>query len=143
MNENEIALVKKTWKMFRAVDPSIVGDVFYTRLFTYNPSLRKMFPASMNEQYQKLIEMISIIVSRLERPHEVSHEISALARRHVKYGVRPGHYKLVGKALLWTLQQGLGKDWTPDIEAAWIECYNILSNTMVKASADYMAGQNQ
>jgi len=139
MTEIEIALVKKTWRMFREVNPSVVGDVFYTCLFTYNPSLRKMFPASMNEQYQKLMEMISTIVSRLEKPHEVSHEISELARRHVKYGVRPGHYKLVGKALLWTLQHGLGKDWTPEVETAWLKCYSRLSESMIQATINMHA----
>ena len=38
---------------------------------------------------------------------------SDLARRHVAYGVQPEHYALVGSALLWTLEQGLGDEFTP------------------------------
>ena len=127
-------LVKKTWKIFRDIDPAVVGDVFYSKLFNDNRALRKMFPKDMEQQYKKLIEMLSTIVARLDNFNEVSDEITALARRHVHYGVRPGHYKLVGKALLWTLKQGLGSDWSKDVEEAWTSCYNKLSSAMINAA---------
>ena len=38
---------------------------------------------------------------------------SALAKRHVSYGAKPEHYPVVGGALLWTLEKGLGEAWTP------------------------------
>ena len=27
----------------------------------------------------------------------------------------PHYYEVVGKALLWSLEQGLGEDWTPSV----------------------------
>jgi len=134
MTENQIALVQKTWKIFRSIKPLVVGDVFYTKLFMMQPELKAMFPMSMEDQYKKLTEMLSIIVARLERINELTAEIAALAKRHSGYGVKPEHYKVVGKALLWTLQQGLGRDWTDEVEQAWIECYATLSRTMISAS---------
>jgi len=56
-----------------------------------------------------------------------------LAIRHAGYGVKPSHFKPVGEALLWTLQQGLGKDWTEEIKEAWQTCYKMLSQTMITA----------
>ena len=56
-----------------------------------------------------------------------------MAQRHVGYGVKPAHYKLVGNALLWTLEKGLGDDWTQDVKAAWTACYTILADTMIKS----------
>ena len=128
-------MVKRTWRVFREIDASVIGDAFYTRLFAYNPMLRKMFPKNMSEQYQKLMDMISAIVSKLERLDEISEDITAMARRHINYGVRPAHYKLVGRALLWTLQQGLGKDWNAEVETAWKKCYDSLSEVMIAASS--------
>ena len=64
---------------------------------------------------------------------ELTNEISAMAQRHVQYGVRPGSYKLVGNALPWTLKQGLGNDWTPEVENAWTKCYALLSEAMILA----------
>jgi len=134
MTEQSVALVKKTWKLFCDIDPLLIGDVFYTRLFTGHPALRKLFPKDMKEQYAKLMSMLTTIVSRLDRLEELSQEIADMGRRHVEYGVKPSHYKLVGDALFWTLKQGLGKDWTPQVEVAWKECYTVLSDTMITAA---------
>ena len=85
-------------------------------------------------QYQKLMAMISTIIGRLDKLNELNDEITSMAQRHVQYGVRPGHYKLVGNALLWTLKQGLGNEWTPEIEKAWTQCYSLISGVMIKAA---------
>ena len=45
------------------------------------------------------------------------------------------HYVTVGGALLWTLEQGLGSAFTPDVKAAWTEVYVVLSSTMKSAAA--------
>lgn len=134
MTEAEIRIVKQSWRTLRAIDPTIVGDLFYSKLFMANPSLRNMFPKKMDAQYNKLMDMLSVIIARLDRIDELSNDIAAMARRHVHYGVRPAHYKLVGNALLWTLKQGLGQDWTPNVEKAWAECYSLLSGVMMKAA---------
>lgn len=134
MTEEQIAIVKNSWKMFRGINTGLIGDVFYSKLFADNPSLRKMFPPGMEDQYKKLVDMLGTIVTSLERLDELTEEIAAMAQRHVQYGVRPEHYPQVGKALLWTLQQGLGRDWTPAAAAAWQECYTVLSAAMMSAS---------
>ena len=134
MTDAEIRLVKQSWKTLRAIDPVIVGDLFYSKLFIANPSLRNMFPKKMDEQYTKLMDMLSVIIARLDRMDELNEDIAAMARRHVHYGVRPAHYKLVGNALLWTLRQGLGQDWTLDVEQAWTKCYSNLADTMMRAT---------
>jgi hemoglobin-like flavoprotein len=135
MTTGQIILVKKTWRLFRGINPSTVGDLFYSKLFSENPALRKMFPKDMEQQYKKLIEMLNGIVIRLDRLDELTEEIAAMAQRHVQYGVRPAHYKLVGKALLWTLQKGLGNDWNDDVKTAWTTCYTILADTMINSSS--------
>jgi len=130
----QIQLVKQTWIIFRSMDPGLVGDVFYSKLFVENPSLRRMFPKQMDEQYKKLINMLSVIVARLDHIDELTSDIKAMAQRHVNYGVKPEHYKLVGNALLWTLQHGLGNDWNDDVKDAWQNCYKLLSDTMINAT---------
>jgi hemoglobin-like flavoprotein len=131
LTEKETALIKKSWEFIRATDPLIFADVFYTRLFYDNPSLRKMFPQDMEGQYTKLIDMLDVIVTKLKNLDEINANIVSMARRHVNYGVKPEHYNLVGKALLWTLQKCLDKEWNDEMQKAWINCYAILSGTMI------------
>jgi hemoglobin-like flavoprotein len=38
---------------------------------------------------------------------------------------------VVGSALLWTLEKGLGEAWTPDVAAAWTTAYGTLSAYMI------------
>jgi len=136
MTDKQIQIVKQTWKIFRSIDPMLVGDVFYSRLFMMMPGLRPMFKPSMEDQYIKLVDMLNLVVARLDRLEEVTADIAELAQRHVQYGVRPGHYRVVGDALIWTLQKGLGKDWNEEVSDAWLSCYTILSDTMINASTD-------
>lgn len=134
MTEEQILLVKRSWKIFRNIDPAIIGDVFYSKLFLDHPKLRKLFPKSMEEQYKKLTDMLDSIISKLEKMDVVSSDIRALAERHVKYGVKAEHYIMIGDALLWTLAHGLGKDWNSEVEEAWTNCFSTLSANMINAS---------
>ena len=126
--------IKKSWKIFRGINPSLVGGTFYSKLFADTPSLRRMFPKNMTDQYLKLVDMLSTVVARLDNMEDLTEDIAAMARRHAGYGVKQAHYKLVGDALMWTLGQGLGKDWTPELKDAWQTCYNRLSATMISVT---------
>lgn len=133
MTEEQITLVKNSWKMFQKVDAGLIGDVFYSKLFFDNPQLRALFPSSMKEQYRKLIAMLSAIISRLDDLTEMTGDIKMMALRHEGYGVKPQHYRLVGNALLWTIQRGLGNDWNNDLQEAWMAAYTKLAETMIAA----------
>ena len=134
MKPEQIKLVKKTWKILMGINPKIIGDAFYSKLFTDHPAIRKLFPSDMNQQYIKLVDMLTSIIMNLDHLESVSEEIIAMSNRHTGYGVKPAHYEMVGSALLWTLQKGLGAEWSNDIENAWIACYQSLADTMIQNS---------
>src|SRR5688572_20274731 len=134
MTKEQILLVKKTWSIFREIDPVLIGDVFYSKLFFDMPHLEKLFHTPKEQQSRKLIEMLSVIVGRLDSLEELTEEIKQLAIRHVQYGVKEQHYKAVGNTLLWTLQQGLGNDWNEKVNEAWVTCFQTLSDAMINAS---------
>jgi hemoglobin-like flavoprotein len=130
MTQQQIQIVRKTWKLMEQVDPTLVGDIFYARLFTEHPGLRKLFPKEMTIQYQKLINMLTWIVMSLGSTGLLKKELSAMGERHVKYGVTNPHYDYVGEALLWTLQQGLGNDWNEEVRESWAICFEELAEAM-------------
>lgn len=134
MTTQQIYLVKSSWKIFQSISPVLVGDVFYRKLFMAVPKVQPMFHITTEEQSKKLIEMLNVIIGRLEQLQELTEDIRQLAIRHVAYGVKQDHYAAVGDALLWTLEQGLGKDWNEELKDAWATCYRLLSQTMIDAA---------
>jgi hemoglobin-like flavoprotein len=74
---------------------------------------------------------LAVVVNGLSNLDSILPAASALAVRHVTYGAKAEHYPVVGAALLWTLEKGLGEAWTPEIAAAWTAAYGTLSGYMV------------
>jgi hemoglobin-like flavoprotein len=113
--------------------------LFYQRLFELDPSLRPMFRGDMAEQRKKLMQMITAAVKGLDRLEQLVPVVQDLGRRHVGYGVEDRHYETVGKALIWTLEAGLGRAFTPDVKDAWIAVYTLLATTMQNAAREAVA----
>lgn len=134
MTPEQIRLIKKSWRAFKGVQPELISDLFYSKLFIANPALRKMFPKDMQVQYQKLFDMLQTLVMNLDKLDSVLEDLKAMAVRHVAYGVKISHYKLVGDALIWTLAKGLGSDWNKELETAWITCYTEITECMVSVA---------
>ena len=105
--------------------------LFYDRLFEIAPSVKAMFPADMTEQRKKLMATLAFVVNGLDRLESILPAASALATRHVSYGAKREHYPVVGAALLWTLEQGLGEAWTQELADAWTAAYATLSGFMI------------
>jgi hemoglobin-like flavoprotein len=99
-------------------------------LFELDPTLRPLFKGDMEEQGRKLMEMIELAVRGLDRQEALLPALAALGRRHAGYGVNESDYETVGAALLWTLEQGLGPSFTPDIREAWAALYRFVADTM-------------
>lgn len=45
--------------------------------------------------------------------------------------------QLVGKSLLWTLEQGLGKEFTTEVKDAWTTMYGLVSMEMKEGIQEY------
>jgi hemoglobin-like flavoprotein len=129
------ALVQET---FAAIAP-IAEDaaiLFYQRLFELDPSLERLFPGNMAEQRRKLMHMLTAAVKGLDRLDHLVPVVQDLGRRHGAYGVTDAHYDTVGAALLWTLERGLGRTFTPEVKEAWTAVYVLLATTMKNAARE-------
>ena len=135
MHALQIQLVQSS---FARVEPiaDTAAALFYTRLFELDPSLRLMFRGNMIDQGHKLMTALKVVVNGLTRLEALVPAVQALGRRHAGYGVTDQHYETVAEALLWTLHQGLGESFTPDVAAAWSAAYGILADVMKAAAAE-------
>lgn len=130
MTERQIQLVKDSWQHVSPISDT-AGDLFYNRLFEVAPGVRSMFHGDLRQQARKLMGMLSMIVSKLDKLETLLDEIKMLAKRHDKYGAKPAHYQVVGECLIWTLSTGLGDKWNKETEESWIAAYTILSGAMI------------
>lgn len=135
MTRDQIELVRSTWSQVERIADA-AAQLFYGRLFELEPELRRLFAHSdMAEQRRKLMQTLAVAVAALDRLEALQPALEALGRRHVAYGVEDRHYDLVGAALLWTLGQGLGEDFTRPVRDAWSEAYATLAAIMQNAAA--------
>ena len=136
MSPEQKALIKISW---RAVEPIAeeAAALFYQRLFEVDPELRALFSTTdMAKQRSKLIAALSAVVASVDHLERVMPALQSLGRRHAGYGVEFEHYDTVGSALLWTLEQGLGERWTPELEAAWADAYALVAGVMRDAQRE-------
>jgi nitric oxide dioxygenase len=139
MTPQQIALVRESFAKVVPIREQAAA-LFYDRLFAIDPSTRPLFRGDMKSQGAKLMAAIGAVVKSLDRIETMLDDLRALARRHNQYGVREGHYAIVGAALLWTLEQGLGVDFTSDVREVWTTAYGLLSSAMIAAASEPLHG---
>ena len=134
MDAQQINLVQKSWSKILPISET-AAELFYNRLFEIDPSTKVLFKGDIKVQGRKLMGMITAAVNGLNDLDALVPVVQDLGRRHGGYGVQEAHYGSVGSALLWTLEQGLGDDFTDDVKIAWTETYMLLAGVMKDASA--------
>jgi hemoglobin-like flavoprotein len=134
MTSEQKVLVQSTFAKVAPIADDAAA-VFYARLFELDPSLRPLFTTDLTEQGRKLMQMIAVAVNGLARLDELVPAVRQLGIRHARYGVKDQHYDTVAEALLWTLERGLGSDFTPAVKDAWTAVYGVLAATMKEAAA--------
>jgi nitric oxide dioxygenase len=138
MTPDQLKLVQDSFAKVAPISGK-AAELFYGRLFEIAPQVRAMFPDDMTEQRKKLMATLAIVVQGLNNLDTILPAASALAKRHVSYGAEAAHYPVVGQALLWTLEQGLGPSWTPEVAAAWTGAYTTLSEFMISEAYEKAA----
>lgn len=139
--EADKQIIKDTWRLVVPIAET-AADLFYKRLFELQPGYKEYFTTELKEQKRKLIAMLAFIVKSLDWPEsawrdDVAEEddlflvVLALGRRHSElYKIPDSSYAVVGEALLWTLDYGLGKKFDGPARNAWTKVYTLVANTM-------------
>ena len=140
MTQQQIILVQQSWAGVLPVAKQ-AGLMFYSKLFEAAPGVRHLFKPDISEQANKLVTILGYIVSKLDHMEALLPEVKKLGERHNAYGAEPFHYEVVGQCLLATLKEGLGTQWTVEVQDAWITAYSTLKNVMIIAQANSAGNQ--
>ncbi len=133
MTPEQVKLIKLTFVEVMNAKQQ-VGRMFYDRLFAIAPDTRAMFKTDIDAQAAKLMDTLALAVGMLRDVPNLVSTLQALGERHAGYGVKDEHYAKVGEALLWTLEQGLGQAFTPQVREAWAALYGTAAKVMMDAS---------
>lgn len=125
----QITLVQES---FRKVEPisEQAAEIFYNKLFEYDPALRSLFKGDLKAQGKKLMTTLKVAVNGASDLNKLTPVLHDLADRHVGYGVKPQDYTPVGNALLFTLKTGLGESYSPELRQAWVDTFRLIAKTM-------------
>jgi hemoglobin-like flavoprotein len=124
-------LVKESWARLEPIAEA--AALFYGRLFELDPALRHLFLNDMAQQGRTFMQTLGMAVRGLDRLEEMVPALESLGRRHGAFGVRDAHYETVERALLWTLERGLGDAFTPAVREAWSDACGLLAEVMKRA----------
>ena len=131
MNPAEIVLVQDSFRKIARIAPQAAA-LYYARLFELDPTLREFFGGDMHEQGRELMARVATAVASLGRLDPPAPAASTLGGRPAADPLHAEHSATMGTALLWTLEKGLGGEFTPAVRAAWAHTCTILGDTMIE-----------
>lgn len=106
--------------------------VFYEALFRRAPELRAMFRDDLAGQGMKFMTTLGTIIVNLDDPDAQGDKFAELGRGHALIGVKASHFAPMGAALIETLRDELGADFTAELEAAWQAGYDELAARIIR-----------
>lgn len=129
-------LLQSSFERFVAPRAQEFADRFYDRLFERQPELERLFKSPRERVKQHFVGALTLIVSSLRRPAELTELLTALGGAHAGYGVRSEHYQLAGENLIEVLHEMAGEGWTVELEQAWRRAYSVVQGVMNDGSTE-------
>ncbi|MEO0544853.1 MAG: globin domain-containing protein [Pseudomonadota bacterium] len=130
---NESERIRKTWAQVSAL-PDDFARIFYANLFRIDPSTKPLFVGDLELQGRKLVQTLGFIVDNIDSAETLMPAAQDLAIRHVAYGVTAAQYPSVGTAIVNSMQQILGEQFSIKDRDAWVETYDGLADAMIAAA---------
>jgi nitric oxide dioxygenase len=132
LNAQEIAVVRSSIQLL-CRNRTAAAETFYRHLFTIAPTSRNLFVTDLDRQGAKLVATLEVVADQIDKWGLLRPSVEDLALRHTAYGVVPEDYTAAGDALLATLAEHLGSDWTPEAELIWRRVYATIEDAMIRA----------
>lgn len=90
--------------------------------------------SSPGAQRKMFAQKLTMIVDHIEDAAWVERELRNLHQSHAGYGVTDEMYPWVGEALIDTIREALGEEFTPEVERNWREAYAMLTKAVLESA---------
>lgn len=138
LSEKTVEIVKATAAPVAANSEAITSRM-YEILFTNHPQLKELFKNAGPDQHKKLAGAVAAYAANIDNLAVLSKAVENMAQKHVKTGVEPEHYPLVGVSLLQAVKDILGDAATDDVIEAWKEAYFFLAGILIAREKELYA----
>jgi hemoglobin-like flavoprotein len=126
----DVTLLRSSFALVLERNPTLTAR-FYEVLFARYPQVKPLFGRNARaKQEEMLAKALVAVMDHLEDAPWLKEQLGALGKKHTEYGVTTEMYGWVGDALLTTLAEAAGKDWTPAMLANWTEAYGAITSMM-------------
>jgi len=125
-----VTMIRESFELVIERNPDFTAR-FYEILFERYPSVKPLFGRNSRQaQAEMLTRALVAVVDHIEDAPWLSETLGALGARHVDYGVAPEMYGFVGDALIATLAEVAGDDWTNEHTENWTAAYTAIVQMM-------------
>lgn len=132
-----VPLLRSSFAMVIDREPEITRN-FYQLLFERYPSVRPLFSSTdMRKQEKMLAQALAAVLEHIENGDWLADHLVALGAKHVEYGVTDNMYDWVGECLLDALADAAGAAWTTELDDAWSDALEAVSDLMLTGASRY------
>lgn len=113
-----------------------ITTAFYKNLFLAHPELKNLFNAgnqANGSQQQSLASAVFAYAANIDNAPALGPVIERIVHKHVSVGIRAEHYPIVGEHLIGAIKEVLAEQAVPELLAAWVEAYGLLSVALIAA----------
>lgn len=111
----------------------------YEILFENHPETKALFADASPDQHKKLAAAVGAYAANIENLDVLGSALEKMAASHVRVGVQPEHYPLVGVSLLQAVKDVLADAASDEVIAAWKEAYFYLADILIAREKELYA----
>lgn len=132
VSDEDIRMIEASLPLVRAhFEPA--SEQFYETLFAMAPELRALFRSDLAGQGMRFLMTLATIAELIDEPEALDAEVAVLAKAHARIGVKPEDFVPMEAALMVTLGETLGTDFTPAMQRAWRHAFDVIAERMLAA----------
>ena len=128
------AIVRSTGPILKENGKEITS-IFYKEMFAAHPELLDLFNQTNQKIGTQPLALANTVYFAAENIDDLTvllPQLKLIAHKHRALMVRPEHYPIVGKFLLFAIGQFLGEKATEEILEAWAAAYGIIASLFIE-----------
>jgi nitric oxide dioxygenase len=133
MNHDQIDHIRDSFRTLAPRGPELFAD-FVQRLCVAAPTLRAVFPSAPADHAQEFLAPCGLVIKNLHRLNAIEYLLLDIGAKNQRRGVLPQHYGVARDALLATLAEALGEEWTGVLADEWEDAINFVTSLMIRGA---------